>query len=50
MKKKLLRLMLIFIIAFIGTSCIMFLDNICMETTGEGGKLVLDVENWTVFH
>lgn len=43
-------MIIIFMTFFIGTGSIMFLDNICLETTGEGGKLVLDVDNWGAFH
>lgn len=45
MKKILLRMILIFLLFFVGTCSIIVLDSICLETTGSGGKLVLDVDN-----
>ena len=50
MRRTLLKLMIIFIVFFTGTGCLMMLDNICRETTGEGGKLVLNVEKLGVFN
>lgn len=49
MKKILFEMMMIFFVFLIGTANIIMLDNICFETTGQGGKLVLDVENCTLF-
>ncbi len=45
MKKTVVEMLLVFVIFFIGTAGLLILDNICMETTGEGGKLVLHVDN-----
>lgn len=45
MKKTLLKAVLIFIVFFIGACSVVALDTICFETTGQGGKLVLDVDN-----
>lgn len=49
MKHRILEMILVFIVFFTGTACIIMLDNICLETAGEGGKLVLDVEKWGIF-
>ncbi len=49
MKKVFLKMLIVFFVFFVGTVSILALDNICLETTGEGGKLVLDVDNWTPF-
>lgn len=48
--KKLIRLILVFILFFVGTCCISAVDNICKETTGHGGKLVFDVEKIGCFN
>ncbi len=45
MKKTFLKAIVIFLVFFIGACSIIALDTICLETTGEGGKLVLDVAN-----
>lgn len=50
MKETLLRCMSLFIIFYMAATCLMYVDNICYETTGEGGKLVLDIDNLTFFH
>ena len=50
MKKTLLRAALLFVLFFAGTCCLIALDTICAETTGQGGKFVLDVDNWGLFH
>lgn len=49
MRQLLIRMLLVFLVFFIGTGCILFLDNLCNETTGGGGKLVLDVANSELF-
>lgn len=49
MKRTFLKVIIVFFVFFAGTASILALDNICLETTGEGGKLVLDVDNWTYF-
>lgn len=48
-KKTALKAAAIFALFFIGTCSLLMLDTICAETTGEGGKLVLDVDKWPVF-
>ena len=45
MKNTIVELLLVFVIFFMGTAGVLILDNICMETTGAGGKLVLHVDN-----
>ncbi|HIU25603.1 MAG TPA: hypothetical protein IAC50_03830 [Candidatus Copromorpha excrementigallinarum] len=45
MKKTAVKALIIFIIFFTGASCLLYLDSMCAETTGEGGKLVLNIEN-----
>jgi len=50
MRSTLLKFLLVFIVFFIGTGSLMMLDNICMETSGEGGKLVLNVEKLGIFN
>jgi len=49
MKKTLLKAVLILMVFFMGTWCLVMVDTICLETTGEGGKLVLDIANLPVF-
>ena len=41
MKKTIVEMLLVFVIFFMGAAGVLILDNICMETTGAGGKLVL---------
>lgn len=50
MRKDVIRLIVIFIIFALGTTAIIMIDNICKETTGQGGKLVLDVEKLGLFN
>ena len=45
MKKTFFKAILIFIVFFIGACSIIALDTSCLETTGDGGKLGLDVAN-----
>ncbi len=49
-KKKIVRLIVVFMIFFISTCSIVALDTICKETTGHGGKLVFDVEKIGLFN
>ena len=50
MKSDIVKLIVIFIIFALGTTAIIMIDNICKETTGDGGKLVLDVEKISLFN
>ena len=50
MKKGISKLIVIFLIFVMGTTAIIMIDNICKETTGDGGKLVLDVEKLGLFN
>lgn len=50
MKEYILRLVSLFIVFFLGVTSLIYVDNICCETTGEGGKLVLDIDNLTFLH
>lgn len=50
MKKTVSKYIVIFALFFIGTCCIIAVDSICFETTGAGGKLVLDVEKAKLFN
>ena len=50
MKKGISKLVAIFLIFVLGTTAILMIDNICKETTGDGGKLVLDVEKLGLFN
>lgn len=50
MRNILFKSMIICLIFFIGSYCIITLDSICMESTGCGGKLVLDVEKIGLFN
>ncbi|MDO4545447.1 MAG: hypothetical protein Q4C25_04760 [Bacillota bacterium] len=45
MKKMIIGMLLIFLLFFGGASCILYLDNLCFETTGQGGNLVFNVAN-----
>lgn len=44
MKEMMIKMIVVFIVFFIGTGCLLFLDNLCLETTGSGGNLVLNIE------
>lgn len=44
MKNILIEMIIVFIVFFMGTAGIIAVDDICIKTTGEGGKLVLDVD------
>ena len=48
--KKMMKIMFIFMIFFVGTCCITAVDTICKETTGHGGNLVFDVEKMGLFN
>ena len=48
--KSALKILVIFMIFFVGTCCLTAIDTICKETTGEGGKLVFDVEKVGIFN
>jgi len=50
MGKKLIKLFLVFMLFFVGTCCISAIDTICKESTGQGGKLVFDVEKIGLFN
>lgn len=50
MKKRIIKAAAVFAIAFMGGCCIVAIDSICEETTGYGGKLVLDVEITGLFN
>lgn len=50
MKKRILKFLIIFMIFFAGAGSILFLDEMCRETTGEGGNLVLDIDKLKFFH
>ncbi|HIT99526.1 MAG: hypothetical protein ACLU5E_03265 [Anaerovoracaceae bacterium] len=45
MKHTILKVLIVFMIFFAGTAGILFLDDLCLQTTGHGGNLVLNVEN-----
>ncbi len=49
MKKTIIEMVIIFIVFFTGTATLLMVDGICAETTGAGGKLVLDVDNHRFF-
>lgn len=50
MKKGFMRFMIVFLLFFSGACSIVYVDEICLETTGEGGNLVLDIDNFSLFH
>lgn len=50
MKKMIIKVIAITTLFFIGTCMMTALDTICLETTGYGGKLVLDVEKTGLFN
>ncbi len=50
MGKKLIKFIVVFTVFFAGTGSLIMLDNICRETTGEGGKLVLNIEKLGIFN
>lgn len=49
MKKIIVHMIIVFFVFLIGAASIIMIDNICLETTGKGGKLVFDVENSGLF-
>ena len=49
MKRTFLKALAVFLVFLTGTGCLVMVDTICHETTGEGGKLVLDIANLPVF-
>ncbi len=49
MKKTFIKAAVIFTVFFTGAACVLYLDNMCAETTGAGGKLVLNIENQGAF-
>ena len=49
MKKTFWKAVAVFLVFFMGMGCLVAVDTVCMETTGEGGKFVLDVANLPVF-
>lgn len=42
--KLFLMWIIVFFLFFAGTGAVLFVDNVCLETTGQGGKLALEVE------
>ena len=50
MRNTLIYMGIVFVIFFLGTCSVVAIDNICNETTGCGGKLVLDVEKIGLFN
>ena len=50
MKNCVAKALAIFVIFFIGTYSLGIVDNICLETTGRGGKLVFNVEKLGLFN
>lgn len=50
MKKSIMELIVVFLIFFVGMGSVLYVDEICFETTGEGGNLVLDIDNLRIFH
>lgn len=50
MRSNILRLMMVFLLFLTGTGSILYIDEVCCETTGEGGNLVLDIDNLYFFH
>ena len=49
MKRTLLEMIIVFFLFLAGTAGVLMVDTVCLETTGQGGKLVLDVDNWGGF-
>lgn len=43
MKYTVLKMIIVFLLFFMGAGGILFLDNVCMETTGSGGNLILNM-------
>ena len=50
MGRKLMKFIVVFMVFFAGTGSLIMLDNVCQETTGEGGKLVLNIEKLGIFN
>lgn len=50
MKNTIFKAIAVFMIFFLGTCGLIAVDTICNGYTGEGGKLVLDVENMHFFN
>lgn len=49
MRKTIIEMIMIFVLFFAGTAGLIMVDNICLESTGAGGKLVLDIDKQRVF-
>ena len=49
MKRVICRAIIVFLIFFTGTAGVIAVDNICHETTGEGGKLSFNIDNERIF-
>ena len=49
MKRTLLEMIIVFFLFLAGTAGVLMVDIACFETTGQGGKLVLDVDKWGGF-
>lgn len=45
MKYTFIKTLIVFMIFFTGTAGVLFLDDLCLQTTEHGGNLVLNVEN-----
>lgn len=49
MKKIIVRCIIMFMVFFAGTTCLIVLDGVCGERTGAGGNLVFDIDNMQFF-
>lgn len=50
MKKILIKALIIWLVFLVSSCSVIAVDIICRETTGHGGKLVLDIEKTVDFH
>lgn len=49
LKKIIVRCIIMFMVFFAGTACLIVLDGVCGERTGAGGNLVFDIDNMQFF-
>lgn len=49
MRRTLLEMIIVFFLFRAGTAGVLMVDTVCLQTTDQGGKLVLDVDKWVGF-
>lgn len=49
MKSIIVKAIIVFVVFFLGACGVLLVDTICCELTGEGGNLVLNIDNASIF-